>query len=243
MTRPILLTSGALVVAMIVSGCGSGGDRATTTVAGAEAISADAPSQSTSDADRDGVVAEIAALPPPQRIRPLVAKEALEGTWLLSRLGDNSVNAAMAAGGVVGDSSGSYPEDYVYPTEYGEILLLDARGEIERAYPMPGAIPSWLHLNDDYLYAGRVGDGALPDATLVRIDRATFDARVVVLPAPVDGGVVWPADWHVATLEQIEDGPRPMGQAGDMAGIPVESWIGPVVIDVGAIEALLALFD
>lgn len=212
----------------------------TSTTSGA--VAADAPSQSPSDAARDGVVPEIAELTPQQRIQPLLTADAAEGTWVLSALTDAVINASMDDGCAIGDSTGRYGVDFVCSVEYGEIVLADERGEIARAFPMPGAKPSWIHLTESWVYAGRIGDGGLPDSTIVRINRADLFAVIVVLPAPFDGGSSWPPSWFVASPDQIEQFLPLVGQGGDFDGLLVESWIGPVVVDLEAIDVFVEQF-
>lgn len=204
-------------------------------------VSADSPSQSEADAIRDGVILEIAALTPPLRINPLVRTDGEEGIWLVARLTDQVIDDSMEDGCSLGNVDGTYGIDVVCTVEYGEILLVDANGEIVKAYPMPGAVPSWIFLGPAAVYAGRIGDGALPDATVIRIDRATLDATIVLMPAPDEGGQSWPPHWHIATPQQM--GPQLVGFAADTSwGTPAESWIGNVVIDLDAIDSFLAQF-
>ena len=141
------------------------------------------------------------------------------------------------------DSGGEYFVDFVCSVEYGEFLLLDDRSEVVKAFPMPGAKPSWIHVTDQWVYGGRIGDGALPDATIVRIDRLTLEAKVVVMPAPIDGGTSWPQGWFVATQSQLDAAGRLVGMAGDFDGQLVESWIGPIAVDIPAIDRFLSEFE
>ncbi len=116
----VVRTFWAMAVAMAIGSCGPAAEQpappaSTTTTR--PPIAADAPSQSETDARRDGVVAAVAELPPPRRIRRLVEASATEGLWLLSRLPDATIRAAMEQGGMLGDADGSYPTDLVYPVE------------------------------------------------------------------------------------------------------------------------------
>lgn len=195
------------------------------------------PSQSPADADRDGVVGALAALRNSDRIAPLVEAPASEGTWALSQIPADQT--AVAPGEVLGDPTGEYPVDHVYPFEYGEVLLLDDDGRIIRAYPMPGAVPSWLLVTDEAILAGRIGDGGLPDSTFVRIDRGTLDAEVLLIPAPFDGGATWPPSWRIATPEEVELFDTAVGFAPQGAsGTAAVSWIGDVVVDLDRLAAL-----
>ncbi len=195
------------------------------------------PSQSSADADRDGVVGELATLSNSDRIVALVEAPASEGTWVLSRIPDDQT--AVAPGEVLGDPTGEYPFDHVYPVEYGEILLLDGAGRIVQAYPMPGAVPSWLLVTDEAILAGRVGDGGLPDSTFVRIDRESLAADVLLIPAAFDGGSAWPSGWKIASPEQVELFDAAVGFAPDGAlGTAAASWIGDVVVDLDRLAAL-----
>lgn len=143
------------------------------------------PSQTTEAAERDGVVAEVAALPLDQRIGVVDAAVTTEGVWVVSR---NMSNAA--GGGIVGDASGVYGRDYVALTEYGEILLLDPDTfEVLRAWPLPGLPPTRANANVDRLvvtdqavYVAHQGDGALPDSWVAHIDRASLVGTIRVFP-------------------------------------------------------------
>lgn len=194
-------------------------------------------SQTGPDAERDGVVWGVAALPPADRIDVLAEAESSEGRWVLSRIPDDAIDPSW--NGILGDPEGTYPVDLVYPTEYGEILLLDDVGGIVRAYPMPGAVPSWIVVTDEAILAGRIGDGGLPDSTFVRIDRGSLEADVLLIPAPPDGGTSWPEQWREATAAEVEVYDLAVGFAPDGAtGVPAESWIGEVVVDLDLLEEL-----
>jgi len=69
---------------------------------------------------------------------------------------------------------------------------------------------------------GRIGDGALPDSTLVPIDRDTLEATVVLIPAPFDGGQ-WPPNWYIATIEDSTLFATLVGFAQEMSGTEVTS--------------------
>ncbi len=88
----------------------------------------DVPSQSAADAARDGVVAEIAALPPSIRIVGVASADAPEGRWIASELDVTAVgpDGCDVRGGL--DIGG-----LVCAGEYGEVVLLDPAGRIEQA--------------------------------------------------------------------------------------------------------------
>jgi hypothetical protein len=122
--------------------------------------------------------------------------------------------------------------------EYGEVVLVDEAGRLLRAYPMPGEVPTWIYPTKDAVYAGRVGDGALPESTIVRIDRRTLEAEVLVFPA--EGGLLgvdlpgWstaPSSADIAQLVVVGD---------DSAGPLVASRIGMTSVDLDAVEELFA---
>jgi hypothetical protein len=122
------------------------------------------PSQSEEDARRDGVLAEVAALPFAERVRVVAEETASEGVWAITRV----------PGGlrVFGDVNGRYGVDWVNSVEYGELLLLDqTRTRILRAVPLPGVPAQTLLVHDDAVYCARQGDGGLPDSMLCRADR------------------------------------------------------------------------
>ncbi len=148
-------------------------------------VSADeGPSQTPAAARRDGVVPALAELPFALRVRPLVEVPAEEGTWILAAPTEAVELAASAEGCRFGDTDAADSEEVICVSEYGEALLVDGAGAIVKAYPMPAAPPDWIALGPGAVYAGRIGDGGLPDSTLVRIDRGTLEAVVLVIPNP-----------------------------------------------------------
>lgn len=160
------------------------------------------PSQSSADAERDGVVPELAALPIELRVDPVFELRASEGVWVVSRPHDDV--SPLTDNGRLGDPSGHYVADFVDVFEYGEILLLDAStGAIIQAWPLPGLPPERLVLTTDAAYCARQGDGGLPDSMVCRIDRATGEALVRVFPWTTDSGyppppgTVLPEHWEV----------------------------------------------
>ncbi len=203
-----------------------------------EMVAAMPPSQSPDDADRDGVVAEVAALPFYRRVNVQSEVVADEGVWMLTELSRAVEEESYATGCGIGDPQGVYPIDIICAVEYGEILLV-ADGAIDEAYPMPGAVPSWIHVTDERVYGGRIGDGALPDSTLVRIDRATLEATVVVIPSPLDGGTEWLPDWHLAPDSHRDQYEMAVHAGPGGSGTPVTSHIGTVKVDLEAIDLII----
>lgn len=188
--------------------------------------SGDEPSQSPRDAARDGVHPEIARLSSSDRTRWLVSLPVPEGYWAISQPLDETVE--------VGDPTGQYGIERVVLPEYAEILLVDDEGRIQRAYPMPGLVPSWLHVTAKYVYAGRVGDGALPASSVVRIDRRDSTAQVIVFPVEGHQAITdlgWRTAPEGASIDQLVTVGPPGGA--------VASWIGPVNVDTDAIDRLM----
>ncbi len=206
------------------------------------------PSQSAQDAQRDNVVPGLAALPIHERVAILSWVNTSEGTWALSRPPQTN-GGQFLAGPVVGDPAGTRGVDMISLVEYGELLLLDDNGQIVKAYPMPGAPPTWILAAPPFLYAGRTGDGALPDSTLVRIDRSTLEAAFVVVPAALDGATQWPPEWFLAPADiangygdLVEIRPRPTAESGGEASpgeMIGESLIGLVVVDRDGVDAFI----
>jgi len=214
----------------------------TTTLAGTtttlEAVAEAPPSQSIEDALRDGVIPEIAELPFNRRVRTELEETSDEGVWMLTGLSRAVEDESMENGCGLGDPLGVYPVDIVCTLEYGELLLVD-EGKISKAYPMPGAPPSWIHVTDDSVYTGHIGDGGLPDSTLVRIDRDTLEATVVVIPAPFDGGTEWLPTWHIAPAGYSDTYDDAVHVNSNAPGTPVSSWIGDFTVDLDAIDQII----
>ena len=158
---------------------------------------------------------------------------------MLATLSQVVQEQSWADGCGFGDLAGIYPTEVTCSAEYGEVLLV-VDGSIVKAYPMPGAVPSWLHIADKYVCSGRVGDGGLPDSTLVRIDRETLEATVVVIPAPFDGGTEWLPDWHVAPAGYFDRYYEAVHINSGKSGTPVTSWIGEFDVDLDGIDAIIA---
>lgn len=198
----------------------------------------DQPSQPAADATRDGVEAAVAQLPLSSRIGVEAELPAGNGgRWILSRLPRGTVDRFISTtSGRLGDpSSGPAASDY------GELLLLDGDGAIVKAWPMPDAPPNWLAVGPTAVYAGHDGDGGLPDSTLARVDPATLDATVVLIPAEVDGTATgWPAGWHVATGDDVFDYRGVIGfGSGGMTGTKAASPLGDVVVSLSSIDGLI----
>lgn len=205
----------------------------TPSVTSPDLLPGDGPSQSPADAARDGVHPLVAGLSPRARAKVLVSVAVGDHTWAITEA-DGDL-APPEDGGVLGDASGTYGRDWVQLNEYGELLLLDSQGAIERAYPMAGLIPTWLHVTDDAVYAGHTGDGGLPASSLIRVDRKTLASTVVVFPYDTHrpegpGWITAPATTPISDFVQV--GP-------DGTGTVVDSWIGPVTADIAAIDSLL----
>jgi hypothetical protein len=194
------------------------------------------PSQSPDDARRDHVIPALAALPAANRSRWQAVIHSAEGTWVLSR---PAVAMSEANGCALGDRAGVYGVDWICTSEYGEVLLLDDADRIVRAYPMPGVPPKWFEVTDNAVYAGAVGDGALPNSTVVRIDKKTMTAQVIVFPNP-DGGRTPPLPgWRTATSKSSLSTLVEVG-AAQPPRTAVHSAIGPVGVDLEGIASLFA---
>ncbi len=203
--------------------------------------SSDGPSQSASDAERNGVLPAVAELPLDDRVHVIAELPAGDGrAWVLSELPGSTVQRFIDDhGGRLGDNQPDTPG--ASASDYGELLLLNGDGAIVRAWPMPGAPPNWLAAGNDRIYAGHNGDGGLPDSTLARIDPASFAATVVVIPAQLDGTASgWPPAWHVATGDDVFDYRGVIGfGSGGMTGTKAVSPLGDVVVALGPIDGLI----
>jgi hypothetical protein len=196
------------------------------------------PSQTPEEAARDGVIPALAALPFNVRVDPLTSFVVDEGTWVVSEI---AASYQPTDGCTLGPPEGKELIERICIYEYSEVLLLDKEGSIERAYPMPASPLSWAHLTPQFVYAGRIGDGALPDSTIIRIDRETLAATVVVLPSldPDPTGIEWPPGWVVASADQLAAYPNLVGFGPEMTGTTVTTWIGLVVVDLDQIDRFI----
>ncbi len=105
-----------------------------------------APSQSAADAARDQILPELARLPTSARIRQVkelfgpTRLETAVGTWVISQPNVDLIDG-ITDGCTLGDPGGIEGLDRICIHEYAEILLLDTKAQIVRAYPFPGLGP------------------------------------------------------------------------------------------------------
>lgn len=124
-----------------------------------------------------------------------------------------------------------------------EILLVPngPTGDIARAFPMPNTPPSWIEVTEDFVYVGRIGDGALSHAALVRIDRNTLEAVFVVIGA--DGAAIpswmWGSEWLAAEESYSDRLAAVVGIGSEAPGKPVTSWIGDVRVDIEGVDRII----
>ncbi|MEA1903427.1 MAG: hypothetical protein U9N56_07865 [Actinomycetota bacterium] len=200
----------------------------------------DPASQSGEDAERDGVVPELAALPKTIRSVPLLPAIATpEGNWTIEVPSSGFIAMARDNDCLFGNINGSYPTEVICTQEYGELLLSGLDGTILRAYPMPSAVPSWLLLTDQYVYVGHIGDGGNPRSVIGQVNRATYEPTFLVFGGD---GQDWPTTWEAVDptlyeglieITQVwEDSPQ--------GRVLADSWIGSVWVDQ---EGLRALFE
>jgi len=197
------------------------------------------PSQTSAEASRDGVVPELAALPYSLRVETRSEVPTDEGTWIVAVPTPELTELASENGCGFGNLDGAYPTEVICAVEYGEILLVNGEGQIVRAFPMPGAIPGWIHVTEESVYGGRIGDGALPNSTLFRIDRQSLEATVVVILSHPDDAPEWLSTWHVAGADQVTTYDALVGFAPEMSGTRVASWVGDVVVDIAGIDGII----
>ena len=191
-------------------------------------------SQTPTEAERDGVVPALAEFPLDARAVPTEWFDAPEGTWAITEMPDRPDGSDCT----LGDPDGAWGTERICSVEYGEVVLVDEAGRLLRAYPMPGEVPTWIYPTKDAVYAGRVGDGALPESTIARIDRRTLDAQVLVFPT--EGGLLGVdlPGWSVAPSSA--DLSRLVVAGDDSAGPLVSSTIGMTSVDLDAVQELFA---
>jgi hypothetical protein len=192
------------------------------------------PSQTPAEAERDGVIADLAAFPLQDRAVPTRWFDTPEGTWAITKMPDRPDGTDCT----IGDPDGAYGTETVCSAEYGEVVLVDDAGRLLRSYPMPGEVPTWIYPTKDAIYAGRAGDESRPESTIARIDRRTLEAEVLVFPpeggllgVDLDGWSVAPASADISQLVVVGD---------DTAGPLVNSTITLTSVDLPAIERLFA---
>lgn len=209
------------VAGLAAAACGTGSTATTpgaqprATTSQAQTVAPVAASQSPSDAARDGVNRDFAAIPFAARVGVKQAIVAPEGVWVISR--PPAAARKYAAGCRFGPEGGKYPTDTLCTTDYGEVLLLDAsRSHVLRAYPLPSVPPKFLRMTADAIWCGRQGDtklseSTLPDSMVCRIDRHTLKAHIRVFAAGQESEV-WnpcfypPKNWTVKVARlQMKD--------------------------------------
>ncbi|HVR80163.1 MAG TPA: hypothetical protein VMS99_17455 [Acidimicrobiia bacterium] len=234
----------SLVALTLLASCVSNADTPTTTnVVTTETTTitpADVtPSQTPAEANRDGVVPDLAALPYSLRVEARSEVPTDEGTWIVAVPTPELTELAWENGCGFGNLDGAYPTEVICVVEYGEILLVDGEGQIVRAFPMPGGTPFWIHATEESVYGGRIGDGALPNSTLFRIDRQSLEATVVVILSHPEDASEWLPTWHVAGAKQVTTYDMFVGFAPETSGTRVTSWIGDVVVDISGIDEII----
>lgn len=243
MSRPVAL----VLVCTVLTACTGVGNPATNSTASSTTSSTLAPttteagaipSQTPSDAERDGVIPELAAIPVAMRVDVQLAIPAEEGLWVVSRPHPDIID--LAPGCRLGNPKGVHGIDNICVAEYGEVLLMDAEGQrILRAYPLPGLPPQLLEITDDAVFCARQGDGALPASMVCRIDRSTLEWTAHVYPWIDDSGFgenrEVPANWVVedpvdaAYFEHLKSGAD---------RVTVSGWGGTLVLDPETLETL-----
>lgn len=181
------------------------------------------PNQSPADVARDGVVPALAELGLRDRMEPLFELAIDDGYWVGSQLPQYTIEA-----GCVGDDAGRYGVDFVCGG-YGEVLLLNEFRLLERAFPMPYGLPTWVAVNENSVFVGHIGDGAEPYSTVTRINPMTFASQTWVLSASIelqDSGLPEYPDWDTtavgpawihATSAQVEGLADAVDEATDIA--------------------------
>lgn len=190
------------------------------------------PSQSVEDAQRDGVLPELAELPLGIRSEPKVTIGVEEGNWVASQPTEDAAPLTL------GDTTGEYGTDFISVVEYGELLLVTDH-EIERAYPMTGFPPSWLLSTDEGIYVGHIGDGGLPWSVIGRVDRTTLEPRFIMFPAPGVEYDYWPDQWRLIP-EGYDVQLVGMDAPPSDSFVSAKSWIGTVYVNLEEVEKLFS---
>lgn len=166
-----------------------------------------APSQSSGDAARDGIVPALAELSLVDRVSIVISQSTPQGVWAISEIPDTT----EAPGCVIGDRNGLYGTDFICVAEYRELLLLnDDPSRIIRAYPLPSQPARLLLVTDEAVYCARQGDGGLPDSMLCGIDRQSLDMTGRIFPyseesvyGPPEGNAIPYGEWTIAPVSPV----------------------------------------
>lgn len=144
------------------------------------------PSQSATDARRDHVLPEIAALSVRDRVDPLMVQDGPDGAWVVSRLPEATAERMqpsfqMASSGTVDSRN----PGTIAPLDYGELLLMDpTRTRVVRAFPLPALVPQALKVTARGVWVARRGDQVLPDSMVGHFDLLRSTWEVMVYPFP-----------------------------------------------------------
>jgi hypothetical protein len=173
-----------VVVTLAATACTSDTGRTRSSPAAEATALGGQASQNASDARRDGVVPEVAALTFRDRVDRIATVRVDDETWAVSR----PTSRGLSKIGCEEEREGAYGIDYVCGVEYGELLKLDGR-RIVRAYPLPSLPPQHIAITDDAVFCARQGDGGLPDSMACRVDRSSLALNVRVFPNETEPGV------------------------------------------------------
>lgn len=216
------------------------GDRTATTLSPWPATPG-GPSQSAADAERDGVVPELAARALEDRAFPLALVDAPEGSWGLSVI-PNTVDEGSCA---IGDETGTWGSDWICDQDYAELVLVSDAGAVERAVPLPGLVPRWMIVTADAVYAGLTDAGdqdEAPAGAIARVDRRSLEARIVAFPPDGDILAVERPEWSTAPdgstyddLVRPAEAPAPPEM---VLALGPEAEPAPLAVDLAAVEEL-----
>lgn len=154
------------------------------------------PSQSPEDARRDQVIQRLAEMPVSERVGYLVETETSQGLWVLSTpyplygQQDWIYSGQENCIGICDRNLDPrrYGIDFIYLSEYSEILLMDPTGtKILRAYPMPGYPAYEMIVTDNAVFTGTSADGA-GCPSLLRIDRKSLELEAYAFPKEYECG-------------------------------------------------------
>lgn len=168
-----------------------------------------APGIDWSDRTNDLAIQLGSALPAENRVTIVDSVEVDDSTWIASSYPAATRSALVAM---------RYPERGVDPAGGEVVVLID--DDVRQTITTNGFPLTFITADENYVYAGRQGDGGYPHSALVRIDQDRFGADRIVFPNVIEGETPPDASywrdlgWTLGSTEQ-----RDLFDTGDYAAV------------------------